>query len=218
MSTPATIKNHFVRRVKEIEDSTNLSNEEKESFIFKLQHALEGTNGLTPEQKIQNVSEDVYWLADSMSRYYERYNELTDQIKYLEQKSSDQDKLLNNKLDTMKTNMSDKMDNLKETIDDKFDFLISMGGVQKTSRTSQENGQNGQIAKFQWIHKILSCVVEMKWAITLIILAFLGVMALRPELGGFFERMFKKNLQTQQIQNYNNLDYPGNYPKIPSRK
>lgn len=58
----------------------------------------------------------------------------------------------------------------------------------------------------------------MKWAITLIVLAFFGVMALRPELSGFFERLFKRNPQTQQIQNYNNFDYPGNYPKIPNKR
>lgn len=80
MATPSSIKNNHSRRVEEISKSDFLSDEEKESFIFKLNHALEGTNGLSQKDKLQSVSEDVYWLTESSSRQLERYNKVLSKI------------------------------------------------------------------------------------------------------------------------------------------
>ena len=74
MATPSSITSNYERQIKEIEVSPMLSDEEKESCIFKLNHALDGTNGLNQKDKLQSVSEDVYWLTESSSRQLERYN------------------------------------------------------------------------------------------------------------------------------------------------
>ena len=42
--------------------SSKLSADEKEDLADALQSSLEGTNGLTPEEKLQNVSESVFTL------------------------------------------------------------------------------------------------------------------------------------------------------------
>lgn len=42
--------------------SSKLSPDEKEDLADALQSSLEGTNGLTPEEKLQNVSESVFTL------------------------------------------------------------------------------------------------------------------------------------------------------------
>ena len=42
---------------------SSLPSQEKEDLIEALENSLEGTNGLTPEQKIQNLSESVFSLV-----------------------------------------------------------------------------------------------------------------------------------------------------------
>ena len=103
MATPSAITVNYNRRVKEIENSSLLSDEEKESFLFKLNHALEGTNGLGHDDKLQSVSEDVYWLTESASRSLERYNKVCNKLDEIEVKSDEKDKILNEKLDLIST-------------------------------------------------------------------------------------------------------------------
>lgn len=43
--------------------SSKLSADEKEDLAEVLQSSLDGTNGLTPEEKLQNVSESVFSLV-----------------------------------------------------------------------------------------------------------------------------------------------------------
>lgn len=42
---------------------SSLPSQEKEDLIEALENSLEGTNGLTPEQKIQNLSESIFSLV-----------------------------------------------------------------------------------------------------------------------------------------------------------
>jgi len=107
MATPKSITNNYNRRVKEIEESTLLSDEEKESFIFKLNHALDGTNGLEPKDKLQSVSEDVYWLTESSSRSLERYNTICNKLESLERKSDENDEDLMSKLSDIDSKISE---------------------------------------------------------------------------------------------------------------
>lgn len=105
MATPSSIKSNHSRRVREIENSSLLSDEEKESFIFKLNHALEGTNGLSQKDKLQSVSEDVYWLTESSSRQLERYNKVLEMISEESAKSDASDKELLNRLSSIDAKM-----------------------------------------------------------------------------------------------------------------
>jgi hypothetical protein len=52
--------------VREVQNSKNLSADEKGDLQDILLHAEEGTNGLTQEEKLQNVSETVFSIVTMM--------------------------------------------------------------------------------------------------------------------------------------------------------
>lgn len=68
MATPASIIDSYNVRVQQIENSEWLSDEEKLSLRAKLRHTFEGTNGLSQKDKLQSVSESVYWLSEADGR------------------------------------------------------------------------------------------------------------------------------------------------------
>ena len=80
MATPKIIQDRFQQDLAEIKNFSHLSDEEKDFCCIKLQHALEGTNGLSQKDKIQSVSEDVYWLIENSNKNLEKMNSITDRI------------------------------------------------------------------------------------------------------------------------------------------
>lgn len=80
MATPKIIQDRFQQDLAEINNFSHLSDEEKDFCRIKLQHALEGTNGLSQKDKIQTVSEDVYWLIENSNKNLEKMNSITDRI------------------------------------------------------------------------------------------------------------------------------------------
>lgn len=80
MATPKIIQDRFQQDLAEINNFSHLSDEEKDFCRIKLQHALEGTNGLSQKDKIQSVSEDVYWLIENSNKNLEKMNSITDRI------------------------------------------------------------------------------------------------------------------------------------------
>lgn len=81
MAIPSSIIDSYNIRVQQIENSEWLSDEEKLSLRSKLRHTFEGTNGLTQKDKLQSVSESVYWLSEADGRQTERFNKLEASIK-----------------------------------------------------------------------------------------------------------------------------------------
>lgn len=71
------------QELNDIRNSPYFSAEQRRKYIEMVTRAAEGTNGLTKEEKIQNISEITFGLATTMPRiahYLNRNNVLTDEL------------------------------------------------------------------------------------------------------------------------------------------
>ena len=66
MALKRNIQHQTELLVNEIHDAKNLTSEEKMDYETILLSAQEGTNGLTPEDKLQSVSETVFNIVSLM--------------------------------------------------------------------------------------------------------------------------------------------------------
>lgn len=163
MATPKIIQDRFQQDLAEINNFSHLSDEEKDFCRIKLQHALEGTNGLSQKDKIQSVSEDVYWLIENSNKNLEKMNSITDRIESI----TDRIDSITNKI-TEEAERSEKNDEQLQT---------------RITQIYDKLGKHSSLFGF---------LTECKWAIVTTIAIICALLAFRPELSSLIQSLTTK--------------------------
>lgn len=184
------------RVIKKLQDS-DLDEIEKAYLIDLNNHAAEGTNGLTPEQKLQNVSETVSALAELdtygiIDRHTaaKRDKEIKESIDKLSTKIESIDKRLavNDEKTDKVAKYLDEADKIVKKIKEAEETEKTVDMIERTIE-KKESDKSG--VKIKAVGLFTDLLKKIGWPGCATIVGTISVLAFRPEIIKLFKKIFE---------------------------
>lgn len=193
----------------ELIDKSDLVTEERLAWVEFINSAKEATNGLTPEEKIQKLSENNLKLLGRILQdrldSRESRKELRCQIDALSHITDDRFNMINNtitgNIETMNTKFTELTNSIQSTNDGtKEAFILLVNKVDELKNdlisndklTYELKGKTSKISeqpKSHFMVEFFKGVKSIEWSLTTIIGIISLLLVFRPEFGALLEKL-----------------------------